>query len=110
MINEEDYDFKTDVYSFGIVLHYIFTGNLPKQTMKEKMIGKKINLPSPSDSISPFCISLISQCLSHSPGDRPSFEDILNQMRENSFELAPEVDKSVLSKRDKLLNFIENHK
>ena len=110
MANEEHYDNKTDVYSFGVLLHAIFTGKPVKQTIKEKVNGVAIKLPRPSTSISKFCIKLIEQCLAHSPSKRPSFEEILNQIRENSYELAPGVDPLILSKRDKELDFIENYK
>lgn len=100
---------KTDVYSFGIVLHVIFTGKLPKQSIKDKVNGNPINLPSPSKSISSFCIQLISKCLENSPSKRPSFEDILKLMRENSYELADNVNPSILKKRDDELTFIENN-
>ena len=110
MANEDNYNEKTDVYSFGIVLHYIFVGNLPKQSLTDKLNGKKIKMPSPSDSISPFCIQLIDLCLSYSPSKRPSFEQILIKMRESSYELAPDVDPFILSKHDKELDFIENYK
>ena len=103
MANEDEYDAKTDVYSFGIVLYYIFVGSLPEQKLRDKMIGKKINLPSPSDSISKFCIDLITKCLSFEPSNRPSFEEILKQIRRNSFNLASCVNFSFLSKRDKEL-------
>ena len=43
MLNKEDYDFKTDIYSFGVVLYFI--GNLPKYSLKDKMSGKPIQLP-----------------------------------------------------------------
>lgn len=109
MANEEEYDSKTDVYSFGVILHVIFAGNLPNQSLNEKMSGKKFKLPNPSDSISPFCINLIEQCTVRSPLKRPSFDNILNQLRENSFELASDIDPSILLKRDKELEFIENY-
>lgn len=54
MLNEEDYDYKTDVYSYGVVLYYIFVGTLPKQNLKNKLTGKEIPLPLPSPSISKY--------------------------------------------------------
>lgn len=109
MANEDDYDNKTDVYSFGIVLHFMFLGYLPKQKLREKLNGKEIHLPSPSDSISSFCLNLIRHCLSFSPEKRPSFEEILNYLRTNSYQLASNVDPSILTKRDKELSFIEDY-
>lgn len=109
MANEDDYDNKTDVYSFGIVLHFMFLGYLSKQKLRDKLNGKEIHLPSPSDSISSFCINLIRHCLSFSPEKRPSFEEILNYLRTNSYQLASNVDPSILTKRDKELSFIENY-
>lgn len=37
MQNEENYDNKTDVYSYGIVLYVILSGNLLKQKMSDKL-------------------------------------------------------------------------
>ena len=37
MVSEENYDNKTDVYSYGILLYTLFVGKLPKQSMKEKL-------------------------------------------------------------------------
>ena len=67
MLNEEDYDNKTDVYSFGVVLFFTFVGSLPSQHIRDIMRGNPIQMPSPSPSISQFCIDLISRCLSPSP-------------------------------------------
>lgn len=104
MAKEEDYDNKTDVYSFGIVLYYIFTGSLPRQTLKEKAKEVPIPLPEESDSISNCCIELISNCLSNDPKVRPSFEEILIYLRENKYMLASDVDPSIVSQRDNELN------
>lgn len=88
-----------DVYSLGIVLYFIFVGSLPKQSIKEKVTGKEIRLPNPSDSISPFCVKLIKKCMSFSSSDPPSFEQILIQLRENFYQLALGADPSILARR-----------
>ena len=74
------------------------------------MSGQKVQLPEPSSSISKNCIEIISKCLSYKPSERPSFEQILTQMRENSYELAQGVDPLILSMRDKELEYIEKYK
>ena len=110
MAKEDEYDNKTDVYSFGVVLYVIFAGCLPKLSQKQKIEGKNPKLSNPSESISFFCINLIQRCLSYNPKDRPTFETILNLMRNNLYKLADGVDSSILSKRDKELELFENNK
>lgn len=100
MLNQDEYDYKTDVYSFGVVLYFMFIGDLPKQSLKEKMASIKIKLPKPSDSISKLCIDLISKCLSYKPSDRPSFDEILKMIRDNSYNLASFVNSKIVAKRD----------
>ena len=89
-----------------MVLYYIFTENPPKFKLKDKMSGNPLKLPESSSSISKFCISLIKSCLSFDPEDRPSFDDILNEIRKHSYALASGVDKEELSGRDEELNEI----
>ena len=105
MAREEDYDEKTDVYSYGVVLYYIFNGKLPKQSMNDKIKKKKITFPKPSQAISQPCIDLIKKCMSNESKDRPSFDDIINEMYSVSFELASEVDISSVLRRYQSLNF-----
>ena len=64
LMKDEKYDSKTDVYSFGVLLYFIFVEKLPKYTMKDKLNQKDFPLPKESSpSISDFCIKLISNCL-----------------------------------------------
>lgn len=107
MINEEDYDFKTDVYSFGIVLYALFVGTLPKQSIKDKINKKEIIIPPASENMSEFCRELISNCLAPSSSDRPTFEGILLRVRNNSYQLANNVNPSIISQRDNELTAIE---
>lgn len=99
MLNEEDYDSMTDVYSYGILLYFIFTGSVPHMNLKDKLNGKKIQLPKESENISSFCIDLISRCLSFRPYNRPTFSQILVDMKDNSYQLASTVDASIIDRR-----------
>ncbi len=104
LLKEEKYDNKTDVYSFGVLLYHLFEGSLPKYTIKSKLKQKEFPLPSPSDSISKFCIDLISRCISFDPKLRPSFENILEQVRLNYYGFAPDINFDFVSKRDQELS------
>lgn len=103
MMNDEDYDNKTDAYSYGIVLYYIFLRTLPHQTLKDKALLKSIPLPEESKSISNACIELIRVCTLIDPNSRPPFEDIINYLRENKYMLAPDVDPTIVKARDEEL-------
>ena len=107
MMKEKEYDNKTDVFSFGIVLFYIFVGKLPEQTIKEKAQEKQIKLPDESPSISQICIDLISMCISFDPKERPSFDEILCFLRKNKFMLSSDVDPSIVEVRDNELESIK---
>ena len=108
MINSDDYDSKTDVYSFGFVLYYIFVGKLPEQNIKDIIAHKIIKLPKQSPSISQVCIDLMSKCLSFNPDERPSFEEIIQILLKSNFMLAFDVDPTIVSKRDEELELIIN--
>ena len=109
MMNDEDeYDCKTDVYSFGMVLFYIFAGCLPKYSLKDKAMGKVVPIPNNSPLMSNFCLDLISRCLNNDPNERPTFIQILEEIRKNSYQLNNDSDLSILSKRDKDLSKIDH--
>lgn len=103
MLNEENYDYKTDVYSFGVVLYVMFVGSLPKLSMKDKILGKKPEMPESSSSITKSCIDIIEKCLSYNPAERPTFEEILRMIRDSSFSLASNVDENIVTCRDNQL-------
>ena len=104
MSNEEEYDNKTDVYSFGVLLFVLFTRRFPKQNLKEKLNNKPIKFPEASPAISPFTISLIKKCMSFEANKRPTFEEIVEEMRKHSFKMAEGVDSEIVLHRFKTLN------
>ena len=108
MANEEDYDNKTDVYSYGIVLFVVFAGHLPKQNLKDKMTNSKpIRFPHSSPSISKYCIELIKKCTEFESSKRPSFNEIIMDMKNHSFGLAEQIDDKIIYQRYE--NLISNY-
>lgn len=101
MREKKKYDFKTDVYSFGVLLYYIFCKKQPDFVLNDNLAdNKKFVPPEPSQSMSEFCINLVSKCLNSDPNERPTFKDILEDIRKNSYSLASNVDVSIISRRD----------
>lgn len=85
----------------------MFVGNLPKYSITDKTNNKPFPLPSQSSSISSLCIDIIKKCTKHNPLDRPSFDDILNDLRKNNYSLANYVDQSIISRRDNEIELFE---
>ena len=85
LLNEEDYNEKVDVYSFGVLIFYILNDmKLPKITIIQVGQGKKAPIPP---SFTPFAKDLINSCWNFDPNSRPSFNDISTQLKENAFQI-----------------------
>ena len=87
MMNDENYNEKVDVYSFGILIFYILNdGKLPKMTFKQISKGNKPIIP---EEFNEFAKRLIDECINFDPKDRPSFQTILEELKENQYEIIP---------------------
>ena len=88
IINEENnYDEKVDVYSFGVLLFYVLSdGKLPDIKIGHILQGKKAEIPS---SFTDFSKNLINECWNFKSKDRPSFKVILESLIKNNFNLLP---------------------
>ena len=85
IINEENYNEKVDVYSFGVLVYFIVTGGeLPNIKIKEICEGKIPELPTTF----PFLAQqLIEACWIFNPKDRPSFGMICEILDDNDYDL-----------------------
>ena len=85
IINEQHYDEKVDVYSFGVLVYFILSGGkMPEITLAQVANGKMASIPP---SFTPFAKDLITKCWSFQPNDRPSFDTILKLLSENNYSL-----------------------
>lgn len=102
LLNESTkYDSKVDVYSFGVVAFFILSGGkMPKMSIAEQSCGKRAPIPP---SINETSRQLINSCWSTSPGDRPSFTEILSFIKKNNFKLIDGVEKNISS----IKNFVK---
>ena len=82
--NEVKYTSKVDVYSFGITLIFIVTGEYPRFIMKNVVNGVLPTLPS---NIPKWVKELINSCLSPTPNNRPTFAEIFENMKENNYDM-----------------------
>lgn len=84
IINDDQYDEKVDVYSFGSLIFFILSGEFPKIKISDIFQKKKAPIPS---SFTSFSQDLINDCWNFDSKDRPSFKEILERMEQNHFQL-----------------------
>ena len=101
LCNEDgNYNEKIDVYSFGMMLYEIVTGNLALRHLNQLQVtgfishGKRPDIPT---SVLPFTKKLIERCWSQNPYQRPSFNDIYDCLVDERFRLFSDVDASAVS-------------
>ena len=81
LLRKEPYNgFKSDIYSVGVILFCMVTGNFPwnpdnPMKMIHNITNGNFNIPP---SLSPKCRSLISQMMNIDPDQRPNISQILN--------------------------------
>jgi serine/threonine protein kinase len=89
---------KIDVFSFGLIVYEIVVGSkvFPMSEPPFSIIKKLRSgyVPVIPGSIFPWIRELILSCLSSTPDDRPSFEEILVTLRRNDFNISEGVDRS----------------
>src|SRR5262249_31052798 len=84
-------DFRSDIYSLGIVLYEVFTGRLPfpRDTVMKVVLAQIRDLPPPprtvNDRLPPALESIILRCLAKDPGERyATVDDLLVDLGEVS--------------------------
>jgi serine/threonine protein kinase len=100
MFKDDPYTNKVDVFSFGLILYEILVGSAVFQLSEARFpIMRRIltgDMPEIPARCGPFMQNLIPRCWSLNPGDRPSFEEILDEFRLWDFAIIPDADSDKL--------------
>lgn len=87
VINEERYNEKVDVYSYGVVVFFILSGGeLPDIRIRDICLGKKAPIPT---TFTPLAQQLVEACWTFDPQYRPGFNIVCDIVEQNNFSLAP---------------------
>ena len=92
------YSKASDVYAFGMTVYAMITSEIPFSGLNPDEIKRKVinnERPTiPHQSINPAFESLIQRCCSQDPSERPSFEEIVNELENNESFLSETVDRN----------------
>lgn len=75
---------KVDVYSFRITLIYIITEKYPPFSMKNVVLGIVPKIP---ETVVGWASNLIARCLSPESENRPSFNEIFEELKLHNFDI-----------------------
>lgn len=103
--NTRPYNEKVDVYAFGILVMFILTKGHPPNINIANVINA-IEIPVPN-TINEFSKSLIRRCTSFDYHDRPSFDQILQEIRDNNYRLIDDLTEDQINSIIKHLNYDE---
>lgn len=83
-LRNNSYSYKSDVWSFGIVIYEILARSEPHINIDPIEVGKLIRdqhlRPIPPSGSNKVLIDIMDKCLASNPDDRPSFEQICSML------------------------------
>lgn len=93
------YSKSSDVYAFAFLVYEILSNVSPFQGMDSYQIMYKISVskyrPHLDDSISPAFKNLIEKCWDENPDHRPTFDEILNDLKSDENFISDDVNRDI---------------
>ena len=99
--DKKEYDNKVDVYSFGVVVFFILTGGKYPELSFEQVVNGEI--PSIPSTVNEYGKDLIESCWARKPEERPSFESIIESIKNHDFELVDGIENEIKNIKSFLL-------
>lgn len=107
---EEAYSTASDVYAFSMIVYILITGLYPfskvrnlVELMTKLQTGKRPTIPSDTPQV---YAQLIEKCWSQDVSERPSFEEIVNELKTNEEFISYEIDEDEFKK---FVNDVDNY-
>ena len=110
VINNDEYTYKSDIYSFGVLMYEVVTDSYPYpdflqnkitlSQLKSKIIDENYR-PKFTVPVKPKIRELIEQCWANDPNDRPTFEEIYNKLSQDIKSPTTEISQYLLDNIDK---------
>ena len=110
IIESQDYTKAGDVYAFSIILYEILTNEEPFKNLNGFNIFKKVSngdRPTFPFKIPDAYRNLIEKCWSQNPSDRPNFDSIVDELKNNSGFITELVDEDDFIQ---YIEFIDNYR
>ena len=110
----DHYTEKVDVYSFGLIVYELVTGEhafadcSSYLAVAEKILTGK--LPHVPSSVPSFVKSIVERCWNREPEERPAFDEIVDLLVGNEYQLFPDVNTLFVSLYYEWVTQFFNHK
>lgn len=84
----------SDMYALGVTLFEIISGQLPFVGNQQQIIAAKVTQPVPSlvsthPTVPSWLVDLVERMMAKEPKDRPSMQEILQQIKQERLQLVP---------------------
>jgi len=90
ILKHENYNYKSDIYSFGLLMYYVWTSRMPFAQYRMNTIQlmyAKFNddlVLEPFETENEQLFELVMECVQRDPANRPEMQEVLISLRKIS--------------------------